>query len=103
MFERVKKVDDGQFSAAKGKNTSGQLGKSSVWTAVKDKKLSVEQRFIRDLPSPPSTAHRKRISFNKPVAEVRITAEYLFSDPNCPATTVGEACFEGVSAQAEKS
>lgn len=103
MFERVKKVDDGQFSAAKGKKSGGQSSKSSVWTAVKDKKLAVEQRFIPNLPSPPPIAQRKRISFNKPVDEVRTIAEYLFGDPNCPATTVGEACFEEVLEQAKES
>lgn len=103
MFERVKKVDDGQFSAAKGKKSDGQSSKSSVWTAVKDKKLSVEQRFIPNLPTPPPIAQRKRISFNKPVDEVRTIAEYLFEDPDCPATAVGEACFEEVLGQAQDS
>ncbi|MEM6450456.1 MAG: hypothetical protein AAF703_09095 [Cyanobacteria bacterium P01_D01_bin.105] len=101
MFERVKKVDDGQFSTAKGKKIGGQSSQSSVWTAVKDKKLTVEQRFIPNLPTPPAIAQRNRISFNKPVAEVRTIAEYLFGDPECPATTVGEACFEEVLNQAQ--
>ena len=101
MFERVKKVDDGQFSSDKGKNGKGQSSKPSVWTAVKDKKFEIEQRFIPNLPTPPSVAQSKRISFNKPIEEVRTIAEYLFGDPDCPATTVGEACFEEVLNQAQ--
>ena len=94
MFDQVKTID-----------TSGPVstGGKSIWKAVAPiaRKLDVEQRYIPNLPSPPPMAQLKRISFNKPVEEVRLIAEYLFDDPDCPASTVGEACFEEILNQAQ--
>ncbi len=94
MFDQVKTID-----------TSGPVSTSgkSIWKAVAPtaRKLDVEQRYIPNLPSPPPLAQLKRISFNKPVEEVRLIAEYIFGDPDCPASTVGEACFEEILNQAQ--
>ena len=94
MFDQVKTID-----------TSGPVatGGKSIWKAVAPtaRKLDVEQRYIPNLPSPPPMAQLKRVSFNKPVEEVRLIAEYIFGDPECPASTVGEACFEEILNQAQ--
>ncbi len=94
MFDQVKTID-----------TSGPVstGGKSIWKAVAPtaRKLDVEQRYIPNLPSPPPMAQLKRVSFNKPVEEVRLIAEYIFGDPDCPASTVGEACFEEILNQAQ--
>ena len=94
MFDIVKKVDD-EVSAKKG-------GKS-LWTEVKDKKMTVEQRYIPKLPSPPAADQSKRISFNKPTEEIKLIGEYLFDDPDCPPSAVGEACFEEILSQAQEA
>ncbi|MGI8934654.1 MAG: ATP-binding protein [Phormidesmis sp.] len=95
MFDQVKTVDTSEPVSGGSKN---------IWKAVAPtaRKLDVEQRYIPNLPSPPPIAHRKRISFNKPVEEVRLIAEHLFGDPDCPASTVGEACFEEILNQAQE-
>ncbi len=95
MFDQVKTVDTSEPVSGGSKN---------IWKAVAPtaRKLDVEQRYIPNLPSPPPIAQRKRISFNKPVEEVRLIAEHLFGDPDCPASTVGEACFEEILNQAQE-
>jgi len=100
MFEKVKAIDQGSTLSKSGLSVSKPVN-SSVWTAVKDSKMAVEQRYIPNLPSPPRMAQRKRISFNKPVEEVRLIGEFLFNDPDTPATTIGEACFEEILNQAQ--
>ncbi len=94
MFDQVKTID-----------TSGPVstGGKSIWKAVAPtaRKLDVEQRYIPNLPSPPPIAQRKRIRFNKPVEEVRLIAQYIVSDSDSPASTVGEACFEEILNQAQ--
>ena len=92
MFDIVKKVDE---------DVSAKKGGRSLWTAVKDKKMTVEQRYIPKLPSPSPLVQSKRISFNKPIEEIRLIGEYLFDDPNCPPSAIGEACFEEVLNQAQ--
>ena len=93
MFDMVKKVDETVSAAKDGK---------SLWTAVKDKKMAVEQRYIPNLPSPPPPlAQSKRISFNKPIEEIRLIGEYLFDEPDCPPSAIGEACFEEMLSQAQ--
>lgn len=108
MFEKVKAVDEGDtlvtvddLNSSSKRKLSSKASEPSLWTAVKDKKMAVEQRFIPNLPTPPSVAQRKRISFNKPVEEVRAIGEFLFNDPDTPATTIGEACFEEILIQAQ--
>jgi hypothetical protein len=95
IFERVKTINERSPSAK---------GSGSIWTSVapKAKKLEVEKRYIPNLPSPPPMAQLKRISFNKPIEEVRLIAEFLFDDPDCSPTTVGEACFEEILSQAQE-
>lgn len=94
MFDQVKTLDTSGPVSASGK---------SIWKAVAPtaRKLDIEQRYIPNLPSPPPMAQLKRVSFNKPVEEVRLIAEYIFGDPDCPASTVGEACFEEILNQAQ--
>lgn len=100
MFERVKEVDQG-VAVISGKSPVKKANTPSVWKAVKEKKLDVEQRYIPNLPSPPPMEERKRISFNRPVEEVRSIGSFLFDDPDTPATTIGEACFEEILNQAQ--
>lgn len=85
LFERVKTIDD---KAAK----SGK----KVWTAVKSDQFEVERRYIPNLPAPPPVAQTKRISFSKPIEEVRAISEYFFDDPDVSPSAVGEACFQDV-------
>ncbi len=94
MFEMAKTIDESVPAGGSSK---------SIWKAVapQAKKLDEEKRYIPNLPSPPPIAQRKRISFNKPVEEIRVIGEFLFNDPDCPATTVGEACFEEILSQAQ--
>ena len=97
MFDEVKAIDAGP-------SASGGSSKS-LWTAVapQHKKLDEEKRFIPNLPSPPVMEQRKRISFNKPAEEVSLIGKFLFDDPDCPATTIGEACFEEILSQAQEN
>ena len=92
MFDIVKKVDE---------DVSARKDGRSLWTAVKDKKMAVEQRYIPKLPSPSPLVQSKRISFNKPIEEIRLIGEHLFNDPDCPPSTIGEACFEEILSQAQ--
>jgi hypothetical protein len=98
MFELVKTIDERSETRSPSAKGSGNIWKS---VAPKVKKLEVEKRYIPNLPSPPPMAQLKRISFNKPIEEVRLIAEFLFDDPDCPPTTVGEACFEEILSQAQ--
>jgi hypothetical protein len=99
MFEQVKAIDTSE------RVSSVAEGSKSVWKAVAPqvKKLDVEHRFIPNLPSPPPMVQTKRISFNRPIQEVRLVGEYLFDDPECSATTVGEACFDEILSQIQES
>ncbi|MEL7520297.1 MAG: ATP-binding protein [Cyanobacteria bacterium J06553_1] len=101
MFEKVRAVDSGGAAVKTTAKSKKSSSSPSMWKAVKDKKLDVEQRFIPNLPTPSAVAERKRISFNKPTEEVRMIGEFLFDDPNTPATTIGEACFEEILNQAQ--
>ena len=105
MFERVKAVDAGSApftGASPDSKSASKSGGPSLWKAVKDKKMAVEQRYIPNLPSPsPQANQTKRISFNKPAEEVQLIGKYLFNDPGTPATTIGEACFEEILNQAQ--
>jgi hypothetical protein len=96
MFEKVKTIDMASAAADSSK---------TIWKAVSPqvKKLDVEHRFIPNLPSPPPMVQTKRISFNRPIAEVRLIGDYLFDDPDCSATTVGEACFDEILSQIQES
>ncbi len=105
MFERVKAVDLGSAPSTDSSSDNKSASKSSgpsLWKAVKDKKMAVEQRYIPNLPSPsPQTNQTRRISFNKPIEEVQTIGKFLFNDPSTPATTIGEACFEEILNQAQ--
>lgn len=100
IFEKVKAVDQGATLSESGRSVSKPVT-SSVWTAVKDNKMAVEQRYIPNLPAPPKIEQRKRISFNKSVEEIRQIGEFLFDEPDTPAATIGEACFEEILNQAQ--
>jgi hypothetical protein len=56
-----------------------------------------------DLPMPPQApATTCRISFEKPLSDVRKVADFLFGDPDIPATEVGEKCFENALAEIKR-
>lgn len=71
---------------------SAENGKS-IWRDVKSQRFETERRYIPNLPSPPESSQAKRISFSKPINEVREVSNYIFEDTNRKPSDVGEACF----------
>lgn len=63
----------------------------------------MEARFFSpQLPTPPVENPFKRISFVRPVEEVRFVAELLFDDPNHNPSDVGARCFDEIKGRAKK-
>ena len=90
MFEQVKAIDD---------SAPAQSGQK-IWKSVKSDEFEVERRYIPNLPSPPELAQTKRISFSKPIEDIRTIGEFLLDDPDCSPSAIGEACFQTILDQA---
>ncbi len=89
MFDQVKAIEESASPSA-----------PKIWKSVKSDQFEIERRYIPNLPSPPVMDQTKRISFSKPIEDIRTIGEFLLDDPDSSPSAVGEACFQMILDQA---
>jgi hypothetical protein len=70
------------------------------WKSVRGSE-GTAKRFTPELPMPPRTEDRVRISFFRLTSEVEILGQYLFDDPEVSPSDVGNRCFDEVLRKAK--
>ncbi|ENC6732723.1 hypothetical protein ABKZ05_003441, partial [Vibrio navarrensis] len=52
------------------------------------------KQFIPQLPTPPKESKDRRITFSRPIEEIKVISEYYFENDSTPPKEVGERCFD---------
>jgi hypothetical protein len=70
---------------------------------VRSKRLIGGAYFQPELPRPKrEVSSSRRISFSRPIEEIKTVSEFLFGDDDNDPSTVGEKCFENTLKHAQK-
>ncbi|AWG80525.1 ATP-binding protein [Vibrio parahaemolyticus] len=71
------------------------------WSNLRGKGNENAQRFVPKLPLPPKDSQNARISFSKPLEEIKLLSEFYFDDETKSPKEVGEKCFDDALKRAE--
>lgn len=92
--------DKGQLSIQTGK--SKNVAPTEVVTSIpEDKWVNMRgegntnaKKFVPNLPMPPKESTNRRISFTRPIEEIKIISEFYFETDTTSPQEVGERCFD---------
>jgi Histidine kinase-, DNA gyrase B-, and HSP90-like ATPase len=98
QFRNARQVPAAEVAESISQQEYTRVGKSRL----ADDSSSAEEHKP-ELPSPPKVEITRRISFTKPVEDIRRVAEELFGDKDVAPSGVGEECFNRILVSVRKS
>ncbi|MCS6177751.1 ATP-binding protein [Shewanella baltica] len=97
-----KSRDDKTLLSIQNKTANGYFSASDVVAKIPNTFLKQirgkgnenAKRFIPNLPMPPKDSSNARITFTRPLDDIKLLSEFYFDDDSKSANEVGEKCFD---------
>ena len=67
---------------------------ASKWISMRGEGNENAKKFVPNLPKPPRESTDRRISFSRPIEEIKIISEFYFENDSASPQEVGERCFD---------